>query len=179
MSRSIVVVRGSPSTTSRSTVVAEAVTSDARRAGVSSVIWSLTDFDPADVFFGRAGASAVARFIESVRGAAAVVFATPVYKATYSGALKALVDLIPADALVDRPALGIATARRHEHSADVNRAYRALFAFFGARPLETLFLLDSEVTVAEGVGHLAEGAAQRAQEAARLLVAAAEATALA
>ena len=37
--------------------------------------------------------------IEAVSSASAVVFSSPVYKATYSGGLKLLIDLIPPDAL--------------------------------------------------------------------------------
>jgi hypothetical protein len=40
----------------------------------------------------RAEAPAVKHFVDAVRGAAALVLSTPAYKATYAGALKALVD---------------------------------------------------------------------------------------
>lgn len=169
MSRSVVFLRGSPSAASRSALVADAVASEVRRAGLVPVAWSLTDFEPGDVFFGRTEAPAIARFIEAVKSAAALVLSSPVYKAAYTGSLKAIVDLIPPDALVDRPMLAIATARLQAHSTEVDRAFRSLSGFFKARTLDTLIVLDSEVQAGDVAG-LLEGAEERVRQAARALV---------
>jgi FMN reductase len=177
MSQSVVFLTGSPATGSRSAFVAHAVASEALRAGLRPVFWSLADFDPADVLFGRAGAPGVARFIDGVKEAAALVLATPVYKATYAGALKAIVDLIPPDALVDKPTLGIATARLAAHATGVDQSYRSLFAFFRARALDTLFLTDDELQLAPGACVLSVDAEQRVRRAGRTLVQATEETA--
>ena len=96
------------------------------------------------------------------------------YKATYSGALKAIVDLIPPDALVGRPMLGVATARVAIHGADVGDSFRALSAFFKARALSALVVLDDELQLAGGGGVLSVEAEQRVRKAARALVVAAE-----
>jgi FMN reductase len=102
------------------------------------------------------------------------VLSTPVYKAAYTGALKAIVDLIPPDALAARPALGIATARLPAHGTEVDRAFSALFAFFRARALETLFVLDAELEVTGTGGVLSAEAEHRVRRAARSLVVATE-----
>jgi len=177
MSRSIVFLKGSPSTASRSAVVADAVASEVRRAGLFPVVWSLSDFDPRDVFFARSDAPAIASFIQAVQGAAALVLSTPVYKATYSGALKAIVDLIPPDALVGRPILGIATARLAAHATEVDRAFAALVGFFKARPLATLVVLDGDVQVAGDVGRLVGASEEKVPHAARDLLQAVNETA--
>jgi len=170
MSRSIVFVKGSPSIASRSAVVTDALASEVRRAGILPVVWSLTDFDPSDVFFGHTEAPAIVRFLEAVKGAAALVLSTPVYKAAYTGALKAIVDLIPPDALVGRPILGIATARLAAHTAEVDRAFGGLVGFFKARPVNTLVVLDSDVQVAGGVGRLLGGSEERVRQTASALL---------
>jgi FMN reductase len=177
MSQTVVIVAGSPSSTSRSAIVAGAFAAELQRSGLRPLVWSLSDFDPADVLFGRAAAPALARFVEEARSAAAIVLATPVYKAAYTGALKAIVDVIPPDALVGRPAVGIATARLPAHRAEVDRAFRALFAFFEARPLDTLFLVDAELRVADGAHAFVPEAEQRVRDSARALAAAAKETA--
>lgn len=172
MSRDVVFLSGSASAISRSALVARAVASEVQHAGLRPVFWSLSDFDPADVLFGRAQSPAAARFIGAAKGAVSLVVSTPVYKAAYTGALKAIVDLIPPEALIGRPALGIATAKVAAHGAEVDRAFRTLFAFFKARALETLFVLDDELQIASGEGVLSVDAEQRAREASRALVAA-------
>lgn len=169
MSRSVLFLKGSPSNVSRSAVVADAVASEVQRAGLLTVAWSLADFEPKDIFFARTEAQAIVSFIEAVKGAAALVLSTPVYKAVYSGALKAVVDLIPPDALVERPILGIATARLQAHASEVDRAFRSLSGFFKAKTLDTLVVLDGEVQAGEVV-RLAEAAGERVRQVARTLV---------
>lgn len=170
MSRSIVFLKGSPSTASRSAIVADAVASELGRTGIVPVTWSLADFDPADVFFARSQAPAIARFIDAVKAASALVLSTPVYKAAYSGALKAVVDLIPPDALVGRPVLGIATAKLSAHATEVDRAFRGLAAFFKARALETLVVLDGDIQVVGAVGRVLGASEERVRQAASALL---------
>ncbi len=176
MGEQVVILSGSPSAASRSTLVARALASEVEAAGLRTVAWALGDFDPSDVVFGRSSTPALTRFIESVKAAAALVLASPVYKASYSGALKAVVDVVPPDALTGRPALGIATARLPAHGPEVDRAYRALFSFFKARAVDTLVVLDDEVNVgapsAGGSSGVLGPAEKRVRLAARALVAA-------
>jgi FMN reductase len=102
------------------------------------------------------------------------VLSTPVYKATYAGGLKAIVDLIPPDALVGKPALGIATTKLASHGVEVDRAFRALFAFFRARTNETLVVNDDELRVDGASGTLAAAAEARVEREARALIRAVE-----
>jgi FMN reductase len=150
MTGEVLFVTGSPSPSSRSSAVARALASRLEARGGRTRWYSIRDFDPADVMLARAEAPAVERFVEAVRGAAALVLSTPVYKATYAGALKALVDLIPQDALVDKPALAIGTTRLADHGGDLAGAFRALFAFFRARSVGALVVLDAELTLGDG-----------------------------
>lgn len=141
----IVLLSASPSPTSRSTFVAREVASRLQSRGFEVDSFSVADFDAADVLTGRAKSPLVVRFLETVHRAEGIVLATPVYKATYSGGLKAVVDLIPPDALIGRRALGIATAKVALHGNEAAAAYRSLFAFFRLRAVETLMVLDDEM----------------------------------
>ena len=174
MSESIVFLMGSPSATSRSSFVARAVAAQAERAGLRPSFWSLGDFDPSDALFGRSAAPGIARFIDATKNAAGIVLATPVYKAVYTGALKAIVDLIPPDNLSGKPALGIATAKQAVHATTVDQAYRSLFVFFQARAQETLFLRDDEVQLGPAASVLSVEAEQRLRKASRALIQATE-----
>ena len=170
MSKRIVFITGSPSLTSRSSRVASAVAAHIEQAGFVPSFFSIHDFDPADVLLGRVSAPAVASFIDTVKASAGIVFSTPVYKATYAGGLKAVIDLVPPDALVGKAALGIATTRLAAHGAEVDRAYRALFAFFRAAPVESLVALDDELSVEAGVAMIEGAVAVRVASAAREFV---------
>jgi FMN reductase len=164
----VLFVAASPSATSKSTFAAGVLAAELRAKGAETQHFSLRDFDAADVLLAQMTGPRIADFVDAAKQASAIVLSTPVYKASYSGALKALVDLIPPDALAGKPALGVATARVAAHSDDVHRAFEALFRFFQGRPLETLFVLDSEVSLGTP-GGLGAPAEARARDAARQL----------
>jgi FMN reductase len=165
----VVFVSGSPAASSRSTAIARALAGRLDSRGQLTRSYSIRDFDPADVLLARAEAPAVKRFVEVIRGAAGLVLSTPVYKATYAGALKALVDLVPADALAGKPALGIATTKLAAHGSEVERAYAALFAFFGARTVPSLVVLDDELVLDAGAVKPGAAAEERLAKAAHAL----------
>ncbi len=171
MSRDVVVLTASPSPTSRSTFVARLVAGHAERAGYSVRYFAPADFEAADLIAGRGTGAAAGRFLDAVAKAEAIVLSTPVYKATYSGALKTVVDLIAPDALVGKHALGVATTRLPAHEAEVDRAYQSLFSFFRARVSETLVVLDAELELDDRGGTLAPAAELRVARAAQALLA--------
>jgi FMN reductase len=171
VSGEIVFVAGSPSSSSRSSYVADAIAAHARAGGLAVRAFSLRDFDASDVLLARVEAPAVAGFVAAAKSAAAIVLSTPVYKATYAGGLKALVDLIPHDALTGKAALGVATTRLPDHGPSVERAYAALFGFFQARALDPVVVVDAEFEKDPEL-QLSRGARERVDAAARSLIAA-------
>ncbi len=70
--------------------------------------------------------------LNAVVAADAVIVATPIYAASYSGLLKLLVDVLPPDALRDMPVLLGATGGTSRHSLALDHALRPLFAHLGA-----------------------------------------------
>jgi FMN reductase len=84
---------------------------------------------------GTAPSSALAAASEAVLTADALVVATPVYKASYTGLLKAFLDPVDQRALEDRPVLLAAVGGDDQHSLVIDHELRPLFAFFGARSL--------------------------------------------
>jgi FMN reductase len=172
VSKPVVFIVGSPSTNSRSSLAADAVAKALRVDGLEARFYSLRDFGAEDVLFGRFEAPAVASFMSVVKEAPALVLATPVYKATYTGALKAIVDLIPPDALVGRPTLGIASAKLPDHAKSAVRAFGDLFAFFKAKALNGVPVRDDEFEGASESLRVGPVATERLEAAARSLVAA-------
>jgi FMN reductase len=102
--------------------------------------------------------------VAAVRSAKALVFATPVYKAVYSGGLKTI--LIAPDGLEGKALLAVATAKLDAHGATVDAAFQGLYDFFRGSPrLRTLFLLDKQLTL-EGSTLTLDDAARSALDAA-------------
>jgi len=142
-----------------------------RSSGIETSWWELSDFVAEDVFLARTTAPAIVDFVADARRSAALVLASPVYKASYSGALKAIVDLLPPDTFVGKPALGIATVRLPAHGLLIEQAYAALFAFFSAHVLPPLVVFDEDIVSQEGTRGLNAQAASRVSDAATRLIA--------
>ena len=70
--------------------------------------------------------------LDAVTEADAVIVATPVYAASYSGLFKMLVDVLPKDAVRETPVLLGATGGTARHSLAIDHALRPLFAHLGA-----------------------------------------------
>jgi FMN reductase len=75
--------------------------------------------------------------IEAILSADALVLASPVYKGSYTGLFKHLIDLIAPDALRAKPVLLAATGGGDRHALVVEYQLRPLLAFFEAASLPT------------------------------------------
>ena len=147
----VVLIAGSPSSASRSAHALRALGTRLEAHGLTVAHFAVQDLPAEDVLRGRGDGKELAALLAAIQSARAVVLGTPVYKAVYSGALKAVVDLIPPDGLDGKVALGVAAGRLDAHGATVSRAFEELFRFFrGARALPTFFLLDAEIASKDG-----------------------------
>lgn len=77
----------------------------------------------------------IARALAAVRQAGAIVVATPVYKAAYSGLLKAFLDLLPQDGLAGKLVLPLATGGSQSHMLALDYALRPVLASMAARSI--------------------------------------------
>lgn len=94
--------------------------------------------------------------IDAITEADAVVVATPVYAASYSGLFKMLVDVLPKDALRDTPVLLGATGGTARHSLAIDHALRPLFAHLGALVAPVAVFAASEDWGSVEAGRLGE-----------------------
>ncbi|MEW2250595.1 NADPH-dependent FMN reductase [Streptomyces sp. NPDC006975] len=79
-----------------------------------------------------------------------VVVATPVYKASYSGVLKALLDLLPQYALAGKTVLPLATGGSTAHVLAIDYALRPVLSSMGAaHVVQGWFTLDRDITVGD------------------------------
>jgi FMN reductase len=75
--------------------------------------------------------------VRSVETADALIVATPVYRASYTGTLKHLFDLVNHEALVGKPVILAATGGSHLHGLVTEHQLRPLLSFFGALTVPT------------------------------------------
>jgi FMN reductase len=146
---SILAISGSPSPTSRTGMVLERVAAQlADREEYHARILSVRDLPPAALFGADVHHPAIAAAAEAVAAADGVVVATPVYKAAYSGALKALLDLLPQFALAGKAVLPLATGGSQAHVLALDYALRPVLSSMGAdHILPGYFILERLITV--------------------------------
>ncbi|MET3135083.1 FMN reductase [Oxalobacteraceae bacterium GrIS 1.11] len=82
---------------------------------------------------GDLGDVTIARAIGAVLDADAIVIATPVYQASYTGILKAFLDLLPQDGLAGKLVLPLATGGGQSHMLALDYALRPVLHALAAR----------------------------------------------
>jgi FMN reductase len=87
---------------------------------------------------------ALAEAIDTVTHADAVIAATPVFTASYSGLFKTFVDVLDPEALVGTPVLIAATAGTPRHSLVLEHAMRPMFAYLRAVVVPTAVFAAAE-----------------------------------
>jgi FMN reductase len=119
---SVVAVSGGESATSKTLKLVAGVV--AERGGTVIDLSQL----PADGLLGRAADDDVAGAVAAAAGASVLVVATPIYRATYTGAVKAFFDRFQPGALRGTVVVLVATAGIPEHFLALDTGGRALVA---------------------------------------------------
>src|SRR6266446_7271944 len=98
-----------------------------------------------------------AAIVASVSGADGVIIASPVYRGSFTGALKNLLDHLPLESLAGKPVGIVAMGATQHHFLGVDRHLRDVLAWFGALVVPTSVYLASTDFVD---GRLGESAKQ-------------------
>ena len=88
--------------------------------------------------------AAIARAVQAVADADAIVIATPIYKASYTGLLKAFLDLLPQDGLAGKLVLPLATGGGHAHTLALDYALRPVLHALGAKQVFTSIYANAQ-----------------------------------
>jgi FMN reductase len=145
---SIIGISGSVTRPSRTTALVQTVLDRIEaRSGVATRLIELVDSAPhlfkaltRDKLFGEARA-----LVEAVEQADLLVIGTPVYRASYTGALKHLFDLVHHSGFVSKPVILTATGGSHLHGLVTEHQLRPLFGFLNALTLPTtIFAVESD-----------------------------------
>jgi NAD(P)H-dependent FMN reductase len=108
--QSVLLIAGSPSEQSRSSALLDSISHRlALRGGLVVDRLNIRELPAQPLLLAEWGHPAIVKAIEQIARARAIVVATPVYKAAYSGLLKVLLDLLPQTALKEKTVLPLAT----------------------------------------------------------------------
>jgi FMN reductase len=160
----IAVVVGNPKPQSRTLKVAESVADvvagllpDLPDSAPERLVIDLVDYSSRLFEWPEA---TLAELNDAVAGCDALVVASPTYKATYTGLLKAFLDRYPSNGLAGVVAVGVMTGAAADHAMAVEVSLRPLLVELGATvPSRGLYLVMSrmaeldQITAAWGVAN--------------------------
>ncbi len=147
----IATISSSPSTSSRTEAVLGDLSHRVQRAGHLIAPIVLRDLPAEPLLRADTDDDDIARAARTLARADAVIVSTPVYKAAYSGLLKAFLDLLPQTGLKDKVVLPIATGGSPAHVLAVDYALRPVLASLAPSAITPgWFVLASEVTRHDG-----------------------------
>ncbi len=142
-SHSVLLISGSPSAVSRSASLLERFATLLRARGSDAHVVYASDFPASELIHGNIDDKSLTDFRRRIGEADAIVLATPIYKATYSGLLKLLIDFAPPDSFAHKKVLTFATGRLDAHFPLVASAFAQLLAAFkDAEALPTVVISD-------------------------------------
>ncbi|WP_407269649.1 NADPH-dependent FMN reductase [Radiobacillus sp. PE A8.2] len=141
----IVILSGSPSVNSRSDLVLRFLGRSLQNKGFKVTHVSIKDV-PQDVLFeGKFDSPVVSQIAAKLQGARGVIVGSPVYKAAYTGVLKALIDLLPQDVLEDTPVFPLMTGGSPAHMLAIEYTLKPLLATLKGQNLKGVFVTDNHI----------------------------------
>ncbi len=142
----VITLAGSPRFPSRSSALLEYAREKLTSLEVEVCHWNLHNFSPEDLLYARFDSPALKAFSEQLQGADGLIVATPVYKASFSGALKTLLDLLAERALEGKVVLPLATGGTVAHMLAVDYSLKPVLSALKAQEiLHGVFADDSQV----------------------------------
>ncbi|QTS86261.1 NADPH-dependent FMN reductase [Ectopseudomonas khazarica] len=146
----VVLLSGSPAARSRTEVLLDHVRQRLHAQRVEVTLLRVRDF-PAEELLHAHFDSQSARHLQAlVASADGLVVGTPVYKASFSGALKVVLDLLPERALANKVVLPLASGGSPAHLLAVDYALKPVLAALKAQEmLSGVYAVDRQIAYPE------------------------------
>ena len=162
----VITLAGSPRFPSRSNTLLDYAREKLQALDVDVLHWHLHKFDAEDLLYARFDSPALNALTEQLKDADGLIVATPVYKASFSGALKTLLDLLPERALAGKVVLPLATGGTVAHMLAVDYALKPVLNALKAQEiLHGVFADDSQVIDYQHTPHFTPNLHHRLDEA--------------
>jgi FMN reductase len=142
----ILLISGSPTARSRSGALLEYAAERLGADGLSTELLSVRDYPAEDLILAKFDSPAFELTKRLVAEARGLIVATPVYKAAYTGSLKALLDILPQQALRNKTVLPVATGGTPAHLLVLDYALKPVLGALGASDiLQGVFVTDDQI----------------------------------
>lgn len=143
--RNIVLISGSPSISSRSSKVLTYLGTTLEKESFQVSHISVQDIPLEDLFSGNYTSKVITDIAQQIQQAEGIIVASPVYKASYTGVLKTLLDIMPQDLFQSKPVLPIMTGGSPAHLLAIEYTLKPLIAILKGNPLRGVYILDSQI----------------------------------
>lgn len=142
----ILLISGSPALRSRSNALLDHLVAQLATEGLGTELVSIRDYPAEDLILGKYDSQAFAEFRHLVAEARGIVVATPVYKAAYTGSLKALLDILPQAAFRQKTLLPLVTGGSPAHQLVLDYALKPVLGSLGASDiLQGVYVTDAQL----------------------------------
>lgn len=142
----ILAIAGSPSHPSRTYSLLEYFLQLLQSEGFQTEILSVRDLPAEDLVFGRYNSPELEQPKALIAKADGLIIATPIYKASYTGVLKAFLDLLPQKALAGKVILPLATGGTIAHLLALDYALKPVLSELGARHfISNIYAIDKQI----------------------------------
>jgi FMN reductase len=162
----ILLISGSPSASSKSATLLEYSRGWLRdRSSFETALVSVRDFPADDLILAKYDSPSFYVFKQQVSNATGIIVSTPVYKAAYTGSLKALLDILPQYAFRGKTILPIASGGSLGHLLAIDYAIKPVLSTLGASDvLQGVYLVDQQLHIENGQPVIADEVRQRLDE---------------
>lgn len=150
----ILAIVGNPTSPSRTYGLAQYANTLLEQQGFTTEVISVRDFSAEVLVHGRYDSPELEPIKAKLAEADGVIVATPIYKAAYTGVLKAFLDLLPQRAFEDKVVLPIATGGTIAHLLVLDYALKPVLSELKARHiLGGVYAVDKQLEL-QGDGSL-------------------------
>lgn len=162
----ITVINGTPTPGSRLTAIVSLAEELLVKEGFEVEHVNVSELPPEDLIHTKFESEAIVKANALVAGADAVIVASPVYKASYTGVLKTFLDLIPQKGLAGKIILPLFIGGSLAHLLSIDYSLKPVLSALGARHiLGGVYTVDSQVARTEQGGfEIAEELKERLED---------------
>lgn len=142
----IITIYGSAFQSSRSSAILKYAEELIAKHGLETASITVRDLPPEDLIYGNFESPKLKELQLLIKQAKAVIISTPVYNSSYTGALKALLDLMPQYAFAGKTILPIVIGGSINHLLSIDYAMKPLFSAMGATHIQRgVYVVSSQI----------------------------------
>lgn len=149
----VTIINGNPSLTSRLSAIIGLTEEILKKENLEVHHVNVAELPPEDLIHTKFESEAIVKANALVAQADAVIIASPVYKASYTGVLKTFIDLIPQKGLAGKVILPLFIGGSLAHLLSIDYSLKPVLAALGARHiLGGVYAVDNQVARTEAGG---------------------------